>query len=359
MKLKIAVALVAVCALVILVIKLIPEEQELPVTPVVSEYKETTYETTVVTRGDIINDGKVTASYQATVVQELYFEVDGYAIDEIYVQAGDTVEEGQLLAQLNMEDLESQLLSCQNDIETLELELSQIEETIDILYAAQVAYRKTLSADELASTKTASEVVASYESQKSEIEDELWIEELRLSEIEEKILKRQIYAPMDGIISYVRSTDYYYTSDRDHMMIKVLDDATSMFVFDSSDGDLFVVGDTAEIEVSSEYYSGTVVIIEPDEDGKEVDYYIQLDDVQVVFSNGDRGYIEVVYEQYLDVLYLPEDAIKQSKGQDIVYYLNEDGVRDYKYVETGAESDGYVEIISGVEEGDVIIVGWD
>lgn len=359
MKLKIAVALVAVCALAVVVINLIPEEQEFQVTPVVSEYKETTYETTVVTRGDIVDDGKVTAQYMATVTQELYFQVDGYAVDEIYVQTGDTVEEGQLLAQLNMDDLDAQLLSCQNSIEKLELELSQIEETIDTMYSAQVAYLKTLSDEELATAKTASEVVSSYESQKTDIEDDLYIAELNLVEIEEKITKRQIYAPMDGIISYVCSTDRTYVSDRDSMVIKILDDATSMFVFDSKYTDIFEVGDSIEIEVNSEYYTGTVAIAQYDEDEKDFEYYIELDDVQVALSNGDKGYIQVVYEAYLDVLYLTEYAIKQSKGQDIVYYLNEDGVRGFKYVEIGAESDGYVEIISGVEEGDVIIVGWD
>jgi multidrug efflux pump subunit AcrA (membrane-fusion protein) len=41
----------------------------------------------------------------------------------------------------------------------------------------------------------------------------------------------------------------------------------------------------------------------------------------------------------------------------MVYYVDEEGMRAYKPVEIGIAANGMVEILSGLEEGETIILG--
>ena len=45
-------------------------------------------------------------------------------------------------------------------------------------------------------------------------------------------------------------------------------------------------------------------------------------------------------------------------GRKIVYYVQENGLKTYKDVTTGLETDGKVEIIDGLTEGEYVIVSY-
>lgn len=360
MKWKLAVGIVLVIALCVSATFLIPEEEELPTAPVIINDDTSTYETTQVMVGDVQDVRTTYCEYSATVSENLYFEVDGYVIEEIYVQAGDIVEEGQLLAVLNMEDLAEQLTTYENNLAKLELQLEQLLEQKEIVYNSQVAYRNTLSDEELAYTQTASEAVASYVTQQESLEDQIYIEELHVEEVESQISERQIVSPIDGMITSVKSVTEGQTSDKSLKIFEVIDNSSLSFVFTSYYyADILEVGEEVEMYLSEETYIGTTTDVFYVESEEKYYYYITVNDLTASLSDGDKARMELVYFESLDVLYLPSDAICQSKGKDAVYYINEDGIRDVKYVEIGLDAGGYVEIISGVTEGETILVGWD
>ena len=58
-----------------------------------------------------------------------------------------------------------------------------------------------------------------------------------------------------------------------------------------------------------------------------------------------------------NVLTLPEKAIDTINGQSVVYYQDELGLKSYKIVTTGLIAGGMVEILSGLSEGEQVIVG--
>ena len=58
-----------------------------------------------------------------------------------------------------------------------------------------------------------------------------------------------------------------------------------------------------------------------------------------------------------NALVVPAKAVTTVAGQTVVYYVDEDGLRAYKPVETGLAANGMVEILSGLEEGEAIITG--
>ncbi|MFI3207278.1 MAG: hypothetical protein R3Y33_08505, partial [Clostridia bacterium] len=199
-------------------------------------------------------------------------------------------------------------------------------------------------------------------SQIEEIEDELWLVDLRIAELEEEIENKQIIATMDGVISYAKEISDGEISNKDITVVKILDSATSVFSAKTEYENILAVGDIVEITIDSEIYSAQVVSSDDYADAEnasddEFYYYFELIDPQITLVDGDSGKVEIIIEERRDVLYLPEDAFGLAKGEDVVFYLNDEGIREVIYVEKGLASDGYVEVVSGLVEGQVVILG--
>ncbi len=92
-------------------------------TPVVPE--QPTY---TVQRGTVIKRLEFRGRVSPITEQELFFETNGY-VREVYVEKDDLVRAGDLLAELEVGDLENQLAQAQVNLDTTALQLRQTEET--------------------------------------------------------------------------------------------------------------------------------------------------------------------------------------------------------------------------------------
>lgn len=109
-----------------------PTPTPLP-TPIVPE--RPTY---TVQRGTVVNTLEFTGRVSPVQEQALFFKTDGF-VDQLLVQRGDLVQEGDVLAQLEITGLENQLAQAQVALETAEIRLAQAEqERQDALVEAQV-----------------------------------------------------------------------------------------------------------------------------------------------------------------------------------------------------------------------------
>ena len=73
---------------------------------------------------------------------------------------------------------------------------------------------------------------------------------------------------------------------------------------------------------------------------------------------GTAGTIQVVADRRENVLCIPLSAIHTADDGSYVYVLNEDNMREVKWVETGLAGDDTVEILSGLTEGERVIRKW-
>ena len=70
---------------------------------------------------------------------------------------------------------------------------------------------------------------------------------------------------------------------------------------------------------------------------------------------GDYAAVYLYRSIAKDALYVPVNALHEDGGVRYVYRASEDG-QERVTVETGVESDSFVEITSGLQEGDVVYV---
>ena len=85
-------------------------------------------------------------------------------------------------------------------------------------------------------------------------------------------------------------------------------------------------------------------------------FYFTPDDAAAALADGDRGAVTLELDRREDVLYVNASAVKRMDDKRFVYVQDENGLRAMAEVETGFEAGGFVQILSGLEEGDAVIL---
>jgi len=70
---------------------------------------------------------------------------------------------------------------------------------------------------------------------------------------------------------------------------------------------------------------------------------------------GSRGEIYIVTDERKDALCIPVSTVRYAGDDSYVYVINDSGLRDVRWITTGIEYDGKVEVTSGLEEGEKVI----
>lgn len=313
-------------------------------------------------------------SYQGEVVPDMksvYFMNSGQ-VGSVKVEIGDTVKKGQLLATLS---------GSETDVKELQQELSdQLDENAELnetskrkIAQEQIAYKQLKT--QMKKAKNAKEK-SSLKKQMTAKQEEIKIEKLRLSmqkqsqslhikELKEDIQTarkqtklNQLYAPVNGeIITKNLAPGDFVTggvavitiADMDQTKIRteyigasVLEKANSYTA--TINGKQYEV--TAEEQEVSQfdiemgkYPSSTYFTYEKDEN----------------VSVGDSVSLDFYNQATKDALVIPSNALYKGKGEQYVYRMDGDAKKKV-LVTTGTITDAYTQILTGLEEGDVVYV---
>lgn len=339
---------------------LLPEEETVRTAPQVRTYTRPEYNTIQVERGDLINMAKVGCNYVPVQTASLSFQMDDEFIDRCMVQTGDNVAEGQLLAQLQLGDLEARISAAENEIAVLKLQMEHEQKKYDL--ALQRLKITTAQLDAPEKKEAFEQAEESFVQRLHAMQDSLTYKELSLKGLQKKLDQRQIRAPFSGTITRVTDFEEGDRSEFGVSVITLVDSTRSIFRASTEHWNHFVPGDSHVITVKKEPYEAVVVsaqelgLKEPvREKGKKSYVYFALTQPSFELKDGDTGTVEIVLDERLNVLYVPAKAVTTADGKPIVYYVREDGMKAYKYVEPGMTINACTEILSGLEDGERVI----
>ena len=413
-------------------------------TPIVPE--KPTY---VVERGPIVNELEFLGRIAPVVEQDLFFRMGGY-VRAVLVQRDESVTTDQVLAELDVEDLEKQLAQAQVSLELGQAQLEEaervnadqlaearinlekaqlrlaklraqnpalsvtvaavrLEQAVARVKQAQAGYdrRAALPGAEASAAALQLEQATqdhqiasaqydiasqeqtgySYDVQLLEKDVELaGIALQRLEENENLLLTKdvetkrltverlkaqveaaQIRSPIDGKVMSVslyagRSVEAFkpVIIVADATEVEVRADLVSNKMKDMAEGMKCVVrlsnspGEEWAGEIRRLPYpygsggrSGAI-------DQEDTSTRISLDVEMANVEPGDLAKVVVVLERREDVLYLPPTAIRTFEGREFVVVRDGDAQRRVD-VKLGLESEDRVEILEGLEEGDVVV----
>ena len=350
--------------------------------------------TATVSRGDLVRDVSVQGRVVAAVSPTLYATNPGTIT--LHVVAGEQVMAGQVLATVESPDLASALRQAESALEKrrMELERQRIEsrqqalekrKEADLANVALIAARREKRRADDAHERAVIPVI-DYEKAQDDLRnaelayehavadaalfDERLAFELRASEFDVgrqelvvEDLRRQvgqlsIKSPVDGIVGDLL-VDQKAAVSRDMPVMAVVD--LSRFEIDAqipeSYADDLAVGMQAEILIAGKAYPGQLVAVSPEIVGNQVASRIRFGgDTPANLRQNQRLTTRILLAEHPDVLVVQRGQFLDSGAGRIAYVVSDDRVASRRQIETGARSLGAVEVLSGLEPGDTIVI---
>ncbi len=220
-------------------------------------------------------------------------------------------------------------------------------------------------------------LLAQAEARKNAAEMSLKREEERLARYQEQLEKCKLYAPQDGMVAYHVEANRWGQSStiaegvavRDRQTILSIPSLKRMQVKTSvheSVVDRIKTGMSATIRLDAfpnRHYNGTVdaVAVLPDPGGwlssgtKVYKTIVKIDEDVDSLKPGMTAVAEVHIAHLYDILCVPVQAIVQ-RGTETWCYVVNDGQLEKCFVQTGKTNDKMVEIRSGLEAGDQVVL---
>lgn len=347
------------CASLITGCGILPKEEELPTAPILVEGETEEYILTKVNRGDVILTDVVRTRFMPSAYESLSFPIGGERIRKVYVALGDRVQPGDLLMEVDTDSIQNSIRNQQNTIDNLELSLTHLEEARgDEIYAAYLEDQQARRAGVSGWISRETIVEEQYDHQIQQTEAALEIARLRLEELEKELAKRQLRASIEGNVAQIYDFSAGERVEKDYPVIRITNMDEAVFEITSNNENVLKAGQTYELEINQSYYqvkavSGRDLSLPSASDNR---LYLQLLEPGDEIAQGTTGTIRVPVKESDNTLFVNLKAVQSVQGKPVVYVLNEDGFREIRYVEIGLMTDTVVELLSGVEEGDDVIL---
>lgn len=309
--------------------------------------------------GDVVVTRKVSCTYRQQNDQEVSFAVAGRLVSKVYVEEGDHVKKGALLAELSadglteqVEDLEYRIARNEMLLEHMELNeaLDRSQSWVDFLYNHYM--------DEEGNKKNLDAIGENYRYQREDCEDALEFDRAELKRVRQELAYCRIYAEMDGLVYKVQEGLSGSTSKAGETVITIVDDSECLFEMEEPEyAEYFPEGESVTMKVSSGSAAGEYELLPYDREhwGEVQQFSVLSGPVTSGIEINTRGTIQFVMDSRIQVLCVPEAAINSADDKYYVYVTDEDNMRQIRWVEVGLIGDTSVEILSGLEVGERVV----
>lgn len=172
--------------------------------------------------------------------------------------------------------------------------------------------------------------------------------------------KLVLVSPVDGIItSKTYNVDEMASPSQPAFTISSLNTLQVDISVTQADIDKFKVDEKVNVIIDGETVEGTVRYVPEITDSKSSLYVVEIliDNSNGEFNAGMSAEVEVVTEQENNALTVPKKAVFDEDGQSFVYIVGDDNRAVKTEIGTGIETDSEVEITSGVNADDTIVIG--
>jgi len=326
---------------------LLPAEGEEEVLPTINPPKISKKPEYTVTTDTLISYVRGTGKLMSMQEEDVFFTLDNKPIKAVYVNIGDEVQAGQLIAELDVSDLGRQLRTKQLQARSDELAM------IEILRNA--------------TDKSAAEL------EQARIDFELKRQEL--VELEEMIAQAKITAPFSGTVVAVNKK--VGEMSKAYESVATISDLTKLTVAANitSKSDLEKVAPGMEVEVdintagkhkgvvkalpnpnSSQNPGGGWYPYEPVKTDSIDNYLIvELEKMPENVSRGTPLSVAIVVEKKENVTVIPLSALRSISGRNYVQVVDEAGNKREVDVEIGMQTSTLVEIVKGLTPGQKVV----
>jgi len=338
-------------------------------------------------RRDLTSTLEVASEFLPFQEIEVYAKVSGY-IKKLYVDWGTHVKQGQLLAVLEIPELQQQLQQDEASVKHSEQDVSRAREELNRASSsydvAHITYTRLADVQ-----KTRPELVAQQEvdvAQGKDLEARAGVSGAKdgLAAAEQGLLASKaalgkdqamfdyarITAPFDGVVTQIGA----YTgallpagtssNKGDQSLCRLSQNDVLRLVIPVPERAVpdIHIGQTIAVEVSGakEEFNGKIVRFSDqiDTQTRTMHTEVQVPNPSYALVPGMYASVKIPLHSAWNVLALPVQAVQAgSEGQGSVLVLDSNNRIERQAVTTGLQSSSYVEILSGLKENQIVIFG--
>lgn len=323
-------------------------------------------ETAVVSRGDIFE----LTTYDAKVypdLQVIYPTLDG-SIKEVTVNLGQKVNEGDVLVYLDSKSISDNVNQLEDTIaDTMtNNKFNNLQQELDMqILELNIMQKIERNASEIEIAQAQAELEKleiSIQQNRAKQEYDLRKLQTSLDEAKEKLENTVIKAPTSGQVVYVSSFDSGAWVSKDNPIVIITDDSSLHIQSEYMERNVFIDASDVYAAINGKNYEIEYVPLESDQIVKMKDNGVAIESRYTIIgatdniASGDYACICIKNKVKENVLNIPKNALYTDSEGSFVYRMTDTGVFSRCNIETGMKTDIQVEIISGLEEGDVIYV---
>jgi RND family efflux transporter MFP subunit len=305
-----------------------------------------------VTREDLFKEVTMAAEFRPYVEVALPAKVTGY-VGKMNVDFGDQVKAGQLLATLEVPELQADLDNAQATEQKAHADYTNAH----LIYTRLLAVNKdhpNLVAQQELDTAQASDLTATAAIAAAKAEFEKY---------QTMVSYTQITAPFDGVITYRYADPGTLIDAQGKPLVRVSDNYLLRLDFPVSVDYVqdIQLGDPVAVRVDSlngKTFNGKISRFthEVDDSTRTMITEIEVPNPDLKLVPGMYATVVLKVEKHLQALAIPTEAVAGEKTPT-VYVLNRDNQIEERAVKLGLETADKYEIISGLQEGDLVIIG--
>lgn len=287
----------------------------------------------------VSGSGKILSTQEKT----LYFTLEGKRLKKLYIQSGDIVEEGQPIAELDVDDIKKSLRNQTLAFKKTELEMKELLRTKDDMDPVDFEQRM------------------------------IGFEEARqaLTDLQEEIDKAVLTAPFSGTVVSVAVQEG--ASIKAYDTIAVIADPSRLIVaatLSKEDLEKVAMGMEAQVDINNAgKLTGKITQLpqpatENDGSGQgqgtpplRMDQYllVQVEKLPKTATRGTPLSVSVIVNRKVDALVIPLAALRTIGARTYVQVVEADGSKREVDVEAGQQTSTDVEILQGLTLGQKVV----
>jgi membrane fusion protein, macrolide-specific efflux system len=379
----------------------LPEAEE-TLAPPLKEPPAITYDTMDVKKGSIMRQITGRGILESISRSDIYFNMRGGYLKNIYAKEGDEVKKGDLLVELDTDSLKVQIKQQLAQVEMNEgiynklkiIGKMDIESAKKQLADLNEEYTEALSVPDAYSTKelqTMENRIAQQEVTLRKLELSYGIDKLgnegyelrqacatleiskeRLNEMQGELDKSQCFSPIDGVVVYRTDVGMGEHINTFQTLLRISNPDDVFLIYEEPDLDknmLFKTGMKVNVEKDGNVFEGEVIMTRKDILGefgegkitaaesknRQYDIVIKVKGIDGNAEMGDTYNVVLVLEKKENTIIVPNHVIISSGERKFVHVLI-DGVRYERDVELGIVSGAESEIVKGLQVGEKVVV---
>ena len=321
----------------------LPVEEAVLPPPTIQAFTPAAHDTAVVSRGNLIRYRSLSVHIVPLHEEILTFSVPDVYIHAIHVEVGDEVSAGEIVAELDREGFERAIYLARRDVEAAQIEIAHLGQ-VEPLAELEAAVRGDAADMEM------------YYEELGGMQVELQVRRLGADYLQAEDERRVLRAHMNGTVTHTMAFRPGDLSTTDTRVVTIADETQQIFSITGPDTRYLIPGDIHTVVVNREPIPA--IVLNPDVRGEvEADraFLTAYGEEALYFPERTFATMQLVLDELQDVLNIPAAAVHNVDGREFVFVI-EDGLRVMRDVVTGMVGNHAVEIISGLTEGEIVVV---